>query len=477
MNAVRLLTWSVAMTVLGAAASASPGVSPTAPISYDRDVRPILEQHCQGCHQPARPQGGFIVTNPTHLVRPGDSGRPGIVPFHPEKSLLLEQVVPTPAEARMPQGSPPLAPSAIDVLRNWIAQGAQDDTPPGRSETVDQDHPPVYHLPPVVTALDFSPDGNLLAVSGYHEVLLHHADGSGLIARLVGRSERVQSLAFSPDGKLLAVTGGCPGRFGEVQIWDVRRRRLRLSIPVTYDTVFGASWSPDGRLVAFGCADHTVRAVDVHSSRQVLQQGAHADWVLGTAFSRDGSHLVSVSRDHTMKLTEVNTQRFIDDITSITPNAQKGGLQAVNRHPARDELLVGGADGAPRIYRMHRTRKRVIGDDYNLMRAFETLPGRLFAVRYSPDGALVAAGSSSNGRGEVRTYRANDGKTAARMAGQQGPVYALAFRPDGRQLASGGFDGRVRINDVADGRLCAEFVPVQLEPLSKAGQGARGLSP
>ena len=86
-------------------------------------------------------------------------------------------------------------------MTKWIAQGAKDDTPASHRDIVDAEHPPVYTLPPVITALDYSPDGNLLAVSGYHEVLLHKADGSGLVARLVGLSERIQSLAFSPDGK------------------------------------------------------------------------------------------------------------------------------------------------------------------------------------------------------------------------------------------------------------------------------------
>jgi WD40 repeat protein len=76
----------------------------------------------------------------------------------------------------------------------------------------------------VITALRFSPDGQFLAVSGYHEILLHRSDGSGLVARLIGQSERIQSLAFSPDGRYLAASGGTPGQFGEVQIWNCDRR-------------------------------------------------------------------------------------------------------------------------------------------------------------------------------------------------------------------------------------------------------------
>src|SRR5262249_12747595 len=271
-----------------------------------------------------------------------------------------------------------------------------------------------------------------------------------------------ESVAFSPDGKFLAVTGGDPGRFGEVQIWAVAGRKLKLSVPVTFDTVYGASWSPDGTRVAFGCTDNTLRAIDAKSGKQVLFQGAHSDWVLNTVFSADSSHLVSVSRDRSMKLTEVATQRFVDNITSITPGALKGGLMTVARHPQKDELLIGGADGAPKIYRMHRQKKRVIGDDFNLIRAFEPMSGRIFSSRFSPDGNRIVAGSSFEGRGEARVYQAADGKLVSVLAGEQGGVFSVAYRPDGMEVASAGFDGVVRFNDPETGRLLREVIPVPL---------------
>jgi WD40 repeat protein len=329
---------------------------------------------------------------------------------------------------------------------------------------VDADHPPTYALPPVISSIAYSPDGKLLAVSGYHEVLLHKPDGSGIVARLVGLSERVQSLAFSPDGKWLAVSGGDPGRLGEIQIWNVAKRKLMLSLPVTYDTVYGVSWSPDGSKLAFGCSDNTLRAIDAHTGQQVLFQGAHNDWVLDTVFSVDGSHLVSVSRDMSMKLTEVATQRFVDNITSITPGALKGGLQTVARHPRKDELLIGGSDGQAKIYKMYRDKKRVIGDDFNRLRVFESLPGRIFKARYSLDGTRVAVSTSYEGKGEVRVYQESDAKLITKLDGERGGVYAVAYRPDGKVIASAGFDGVVRLNDAQTGKLIQEFIPYPRTP-------------
>src|SRR5206468_5358875 len=133
---------------------------------------------------------------------------------------------------------------------------------------------PVYTRPPVITALEYSPDGKTLAVAGFHEVLLMNAAGDERLARLVGLSERIESVRFSPDGTRLVVTGGRPGRMGEVQIWDVAKRKLLLSVPVTFDTIYGASWSPDGTRISFGCADNSVRAIDAKTGAQVLFQGS-----------------------------------------------------------------------------------------------------------------------------------------------------------------------------------------------------------
>ncbi|MEX0714668.1 MAG: c-type cytochrome domain-containing protein [Pirellulales bacterium] len=433
-------------------------------VSYVKDIRPIFQEHCQGCHQPAKKSGGFVMTSLEDMQKGGDSELPGIEPGNPEESFLVEQIVPDGDQPpMMPKDAAPLKPAQVELIKRWIAEGGLDDTPMPEV-LVDMENPPTYTVVPVLTSLDYSPDGSLLAVSGYHELLIHKGDGSGLVARLVGLSERIESAVFSPDGKFLAVTGGSPGRFGEVQIWEVASQTLTVSVPVTYDTVYGARWSSDGGKVAFGCADNTVRAIDATTGKQVLYQGAHSDWVLDTVFSTDNSHLISVGRDRSMKLTEVATERFVDNITSITPGALKGGLITVDRHPAKDELLIGGADGVPKIYQTYRTQDRKIGDDFNRIERFkaEALPGRIFDAQYSPDGTRVLVGSSDSGRGEVRVLDEADGKQISRFADQHGAIYTVAWRNDGKQVAVGGFDGMVRLYDPESGSLVHEFVPVPI---------------
>ena len=183
-------------------------------------------------------------------------------------------------------------------------------------------------------------------------MLLWKADGSELVARLVGLSERIESVRFSPDGKRLAVTGGLPGRMGEVQVWDVAEAEARCSRCRSPSTRSTAQLVARRHARSPSAAPTTrVRAIDAKTGEQVLFMGSHNDWVLDTVFSADGTHLISVGRDMTAKLTEVATQRFVDNITSITPGALKGGIAAVARHPERDEIVIGGSDGVPKLYR------------------------------------------------------------------------------------------------------------------------------
>ena len=473
-----------------------PGLCPKAhaeepaKVSYYKDIRPIFQQHCNGCHQPAKPMGGYVMTEHANLFKSGERGKAGVVPGKPDESYLVQQVrVHDSGKAEMPKNRDPLNPIQIKLIIDWIAQGATDDTPPSaRAVVVDASNPPKYSAPPVVTSLSFSPDGLTLAVTGYHEVLLYDTERYDLRGRLIGMSERVQSIAFSPDGKKLAAVGGAPGRFGEVQIWNPETEKLLVSAPVGFDTLYGVSWSPDGKSVAFGCADNTVRAVDALNGKQVLQMGTHTDWVLGTAFSQDGLHLVSVSRDMSMRLTEVTTQRFIDNITTITPGRHKGGLMTVERRPMKekkfqkvpadtpgakpnvyDEVLTAGSDGQPRLYKMHREVKREIGDDANLLREYERMPGRISDVAFNPEGSKFAAVSSLDGRGEVRIYDVNSG---AKIVCEQvtGPAYAVAWHPSGTRIASAGFEGVVWIHDASTGKLIHKFVA---QPKTEAATGTR----
>lgn len=471
--------------------------NPAGKVSFYQQIRPLLQAHCAGCHHPRNPEGEYVVTDFSHLLKGGESETAAVVAGKPDQSNLLALIIPDGNEAEMPKGKAPLSKEAIALIRTWIQQGAINDSPKKVEYKFNTKNPPTYSSAPVITSLDYSPDGKLLAVAGFHEVLLHAAEGDKLVGRLIGKSQRIESVRFSPDGKYLAATGGTPAERGEIQIWDVAKKTLKKSIPLTYDTIYGASWSPDSKRLAFGCSDNTVRVIEVESAKEILYQNAHYDWVLDTVFSIDGSHVVSVGRDRTAKLAEIKTQRFIDNITSITPKALTGGLAAITRHPTQDTVLVGGADGVPKLYHMFRQSVRVIGDDANLVLRFPALNGRIFGVDIHPNGKQLVAVSSLNHTGELKVFnfaiekkfspelikilnkrvvnrtaaekkqveanRTKSVKLVSEVSVPESGLYTVAYHPQGNLIATAGQDGQVRLYEAKTGKLKKSFVPVPLQ--------------
>ena len=422
-------------------------------ISYSREIWPVIQRNCQGCHQPALKKGYLDLTSYQAFEKGGMSG-PVFVPRKPGESLVLAHLTGD-QQPRMPMEQDPLSGEEIELFRKWIEQGAEDDTPAQLSQRIPGGEPPTYQLPPVVTAIAYSPDGSHLAVSGYREVLLHAADGSGLEARLPGLSDRIQSLSFLPDGKTLLATGGTPGRFGEVQFWDLPTRKLRNSVTVCHDTVFGASVSPDSSKVAFGCSDKTVRVLEARTGRELLKISHHENWVLGTVFTLDGNRIVSVGRDRAAKLVNASTGAFVENI-----NRLRGELTAIARHPSRSTVVIGGEDRIPFYYRTQRPRKMSIDDETTLIREFEKQDGEILGLAFSPDGRKIAVATASS---RLPVYDVETGQRLLFLEGSKAGIYTVAFHPTGQQLAAGGFDGRVRTYATESGRLLQEFVPVPIE--------------
>ena len=493
----RTLLAAFLLPTLAAAADTAP--KPGEPVSYYKHIRPILQGACHGCHQPAKAKGGYVMTDFAALVKGGEDDGTAIVPGKPAESALVTNIMPgADGKPKMPKKGDPLKAAETALIAQWITEGGHDDTPANVVQRYSPEHPPVYFQPPGINSLAWSPDGRTLAIAGFHEIILHRPDGSAPPARLIGLSERITAVRYSPDGKYLAATGGLPARMGEVQVWQTADANLKLSVPVTFDTTYGVSWSPDSKLVAFGCAtDKSLRAIDAETGVQVLFMAGHDDWVLDSVFSTKGDHVISVGRDQTAKLTELATQRFMDNLTSITPGALKGGLAAIDRHPQRDEILVGGADGVPQIYRMVRLVQRRIGDNSNLVKRFPAMEGRIWSVHYSADGKRVLATSSLDGKGAVNIYSADfdtalpenikgifgkvstdrnaqenaavekyqtEGATLLHHVALPCGIYTAQFSPDGTTVAAAGQDGLVRLISTTDGKVVKEFLPVTLTP-------------
>ncbi|HMC27417.1 MAG TPA: c-type cytochrome domain-containing protein, partial [Verrucomicrobiae bacterium] len=383
------------------------------PVSFYKDITPIFKRSCTGCHHPGKLKGELDLTTYAAFKKGGKHGA-AFKPNDLKDSVIIDEI--GGKEPSMPKEGDPLTAQEVAMIEKWIKSGAPDDTP-ANANSFKLAEPPTYTAAPVITALAFSPDGKVLAISGYHEVILHSPTGSNIIARLLGESPRIESLAYSPDGKMLGVAGSAPARFGEIQIWDTATNGLLKSYKISIDSVYGLSFSPEGDRVAVGCADKSVRVLAVKDGKELLKFDNHSDWVFATTFTVDGKRLLSGGRDRAMKLIDASNGQFIDDINKLLE-----GVLCFSRHPKEDKVAYGGDLGSARIYKIAENQGRTAANnDVNLVKELERLPGPIHAISFSPDGNTLAVGGVN---GELRLYSATDGKRTATLKGQEGAVFA-----------------------------------------------------
>ena len=135
------------------------------PVSYYNDLRPVIQRSCQGCHQPATKMGGLDLTSFEAIEAGGGKGAI-LKAGAPAESRVLAMLSGA-SQPRMPMGQDALADEEIELFRQWIAEGASDDTPASARAPAIPSEPPVYKQPPVITAVAYSPDGSTIAVGGY----------------------------------------------------------------------------------------------------------------------------------------------------------------------------------------------------------------------------------------------------------------------------------------------------------------------
>lgn len=93
-------------------------------ISYNRDIRPIINQKCIACHGGVKQSGGFSLLFREDALGPTDSGEPAIIPGKAHKSELYRRLTATDPEERMPLDHEPLPESEIKLIKQWINEGA-----------------------------------------------------------------------------------------------------------------------------------------------------------------------------------------------------------------------------------------------------------------------------------------------------------------------------------------------------------------
>lgn len=311
-----------------------------------------------------------------------------------------------------------------------------------------------------VFALDWSADGQILAVgpgSKDGTVSLWRVDGTSAaplgppIPDPPGEPAFSGSAALTPDGRTLAV-----GRAdGSVRVWDVSdpERPVAVEPPLTGSTglVEQLTTSPDGATLAVSSDDGTVRLWDIReprTPRPLRTLTGPTNYVFAAAFSPDGRILAGASADKRGYLWDLGNP-------GDAPAAVLEGATSYAYSPAFSPdgatLAIGSADKSVRLYDV-----RDPGRPAPLGAPLTGPTNYVYTVAFAPDGRRLAAASTD---GTAWIWDVAGDTAPVSLVASTDPLFTVAFSPDGSTLAAGGADRRVHLWTVDPERaadaLCA----------------------
>jgi eukaryotic-like serine/threonine-protein kinase len=242
-----------------------------------------------------------------------------------------------------------------------------------------------------------------------------------------GHQDQVRGVAFSPDGRWLA-TGS---NDHTLRVWDAATGTETLSIPVPLH-VASVAWTPDGQHLAAGSWDDKVYLFAFPSGKLVRRFEGHAEDVTEVAFSPDGKLLASAGRDQTVRIWEVATGRPLQ----VLEGKHLNWLQCVAFSPDGRLLAAGGQDMVITVWETAT---------WQVQRTLWGHVSDIFDLAFSPDSRRLATAGGATSDGTVKVW---DMVTGLELLSVPGGL-AVRFSPDGRRLAVAQRNSRIRIYETA----------------------------
>jgi WD40 repeat protein len=282
------------------------------------------------------------------------------------------------------------------------------------------------------TAARFAPDGQTLLTTDNRGSIRLWQAGTGRLLRETKPLRNNQPFHaldsfVSADSRVVGANGQQDGVF----LWEAETGKQILALKDEVRGMFSAALSPDGKTLVVSGARNRARLVEVATGKEVRQfegpdkapapasefDRMQEEWLFWFTFSPDGKSLAGASGKDSFCVWNVADGRL-----RFTVRGCRGRLAF---SPDSKHLVCGGKEATPmRLYETATGRE---------VRQFDAHPGFVYALAFSPDGKTVASGENHT----VDLWDVDTGKRRHSFAGHASPVVSVAFSPDGSGLASG----------------------------------------
>ncbi len=447
------LRWMMGIALAGGLSSAADGAE-AAP-DFLREVAPIFDAYCVGCHAADGPEGELTLETFAGLAAGGANGA-AIVPGRADASRLIRMVTGEIEPVMPPEDNERPTDEEIDVLRRWIDAGAPgpEGAEPEFPELTTPSIAPASSAPDEITSFALASDGTRLALGKYRRVEIRDAASGEVVATSAELPGKVNGVQFGGDASRVIVASGIPGLYGVASLLNAVDAQTVLEVKGHRDAIYDAKLSPTGDLLATCSHDRMIHLWDASTGQHVRTLSGHNGPVMRLAFNAEGTILASASADGTVKIWQVATGERLD-----TLGQPEGGQCAVAFSPDDAWIVAGGADRQVRAWRLVSREAPRINPMVHASTAHDST---VVELAFSPDGAKLASASEG---GELVLWDAAAFAPVHRYEPQPDIVTGIAFEADGEHLLVARMDGSQQRYaaslhggdaDAADARLASD---------------------
>ena len=281
---------------------------------------------------------------------------------------------------------------------------------------------------PPITAIAFAPDGRSVVVGSQAGLVVHSWPDLKRQKKFDTTLVNVHDLAFSPQGKSLAVAGGVPSEEGLVEVFTWPSGESMFVCKGHEGSVLAIAWKSDS-LFATASLDHGIAIWDAKTQTSVQRLKGHSRGVSALCFLADQPLLVSGSLDQNLRVWNTDTAELVR-----TMNNHTGEVHQLKMRPVAAGLPMIASVSEDRTVRFwHPTTGRMV--------RFAQLTSSPLAVAWLPDGSQVAVAAAD---GHVRLIDPDTVEIIHDMPAFDGWAYSLGVHPTDGSLLVGGRNGQLK---------------------------------